>query len=552
MEHFHLLPFQKSYHIFMFNDRKSELDRLWVSDVIKNLEYYGFKGGCISDDFDIEISVFKNIQRKIKQSIITAFVISENSLKSKSFTNNMENAVMLITESDEEHAMVPILLNDSEMPICLRNYHPLIVTDRREDWWPKLLRVLENHILCSSSSGESDEDIRNLIEECKKTLAIKSIKKQKKFRQLCKQSGISQFTSQMGTRTMHASLLKGCGVEIVDQCLILKWDRFENVMIENRDTLVSIVHFNQACTLREVVINLTEEGHDKLIKGCPIWQSNLTTFIEKSLNYDFYTGIDDRMTYDVKFEGHTNYALLHSVNNIVRNLYLENFKARCCQLDTTEKRIETFKNWPYDKRQILIFAEAGFIYTGHLDTVTCYACNQSLYGSSKEDRDSLMGQHVQWSSDCSFLNIQTDSIVLDLLKQKRRSQSILDATDSYSPYACDDKMTLSQITRTNESAIIEYNLNINGTMLAEIGFTIVSPTEPDVGVVCSECNYIKYGFKDIHELESCHLMWSGEQCQFLIRTKGIKAIQIFREDNDLRIQYKSSVSFKTIMINRNQ
>ncbi|VDI03744.1 Hypothetical predicted protein [Mytilus galloprovincialis] len=536
----------------MFNDRKSELDRLWISDVIKNLQYYGYKGGCISDDFDIEISVFKNIQRKVKQSIITAFVISENSLKSKSFTNYMEIAVMLITESDEENSMVPILLNDSEMPICLHNYHPLIVTNRREDWWPKLLRVLETHA-CSSSSGESDEDIRNLIEVCKKTLATKSIKKQKKFRQLCRQSGISQFTSQMGTRTMHVSLLKGCGVEIVEQCLILKWDRFENIMIENRDTLVSIVHFNQTCTLREVVINLTEEGHDKLIKGCPIWQSNLTTFIEKSLNYDFVTGTDDRMTYNVKFEGHTNYALLHSVNNIVRNLYLENFKARCALLNTTKKRIETFKNWPYDKRQTLIFAEAGFIYTGNLDTVTCYACNQSLYGIRKTtNRDHLVRQHVQWSSNCSFLNNQSDRFVLDLLKQKWRSHSISDAKASYSPYSCDAKHTLNQRTFDNDITIKKYNFNINALSLAKAGFIIVSPTKPDIGVVCVECNYIKYGFEDINELEFCHLMWSGERCPFLLKTKGIQAIQQFRKDNDLRVQYKSSVSFKTIMINRNQ
>lgn len=75
-------------------------------------------------------------------------------------------------------SILPVLVEDCDIPQCLDHYEPLFAYDERNHWWPKLLRVLsfENP---SSSSGESDEELKEMHDKFMKLLSEKSVRKQK-------------------------------------------------------------------------------------------------------------------------------------------------------------------------------------------------------------------------------------------------------------------------------------------------------------------------------------------------------------------------------------
>lgn len=197
----HHLPYCKINHIFFLND-DSESDSCWVKKVIDSLNVLGYSSGCITDNFNFKQpnSIFENIETTVEQSAIFAFVISQNSEKSKKFRHLLEIAVILIIQSDEEKPMLPILLDNTEIPKCLLNIQPLIATGSRHKWWPKLMSVVELH--CSvSSSEESDEDLKALQEQINIILTTKSKRKQEKFRKRVSQSSQIQSTSVVVTNT---------------------------------------------------------------------------------------------------------------------------------------------------------------------------------------------------------------------------------------------------------------------------------------------------------------------------------------------------------------
>lgn len=555
MDRNRFLPIGKKYHIFFFNEH-FQRDKEWSSNVVKRLESYGYNSGSITDDFDSGLSIFENIEQKVEHSMAIAFVISEKSLKSRAFIHHVENAVLFVIDSEDYKKMLPILLDENiKRPNCLRNYEPLLIIEDNDRWWQHLVKVLEMNSSLSSS-GESDEEVKGLVQQIMTTMTKKSFKKQKKFRNMCKESGIAQLTSQMGTCSVHTGLMKGCGVEIVEKTMILKWDRFENVMIENRDTLANIVNFNKNCVLREVTFNFTKEGQARLIERIVEWKDELVKFIENSLNYDFYGGNFDKMTYNVIIEGHSDYSFLHLMNNVARNIYIDNYKYRSSQFDTVEKRIETFRNWPYKKNGIQPLVEAGFIYTGELDTVVCFSCNQSLFGighDTNETKEELLIQHLLWSGDCTFLNQHEGRSVQSLIRMKSSIEKL--AWNPYNPFVYMSQLprTLYERTKINHRLLRKIHLPFNALMLAKIGFIILSVKNMSFDVICVDCNFMTNGAsKSITDLEFQHMMLSGEDCPFLLKRKGIEAIQQFKRDNDLRVQYRTSISLKSIMINRNQ
>lgn len=197
----HHLPYGTINHIFFLND-DSESDSCWVKKVIESLNVLGYSSGCITDNFNFEQpnSIFMNIETKIKQSATFAFVISQNSEKSKKFRHLIENAVLLVIQSYDDTTLLPILLDNTEIPNCLLNIQPLNAIGSRKKWWPKLMSVIEIH--CSfSSSEESDEDLKVLQEQIYNTLTLKSKRKQEKFRKRVSQSSQIQSTSVVVTNT---------------------------------------------------------------------------------------------------------------------------------------------------------------------------------------------------------------------------------------------------------------------------------------------------------------------------------------------------------------
>ncbi|XP_066543995.1 baculoviral IAP repeat-containing protein 1e isoform X1 [Amia ocellicauda] len=70
--------------------------------------------------------------------------------------------------------------------------------------------------------------------------------------------------------------------------------------------------------------------------------------------------------------------------------------------DTKEKRLESFSNWPfYTQIDTVLFADAGFVYTGQKDNVLCFSCGGCL-GHWEVDDDPWR-EHAKWFPECEYL-----------------------------------------------------------------------------------------------------------------------------------------------------
>lgn len=98
----------------------------WTKDVLKDIEAHGYIGGCYSQNY-IFICVL-------------AFVFSKDS--TKEYNHYVQNTVMYNIKKQMERPMMPILLDDSDVPECLISFEPLNVFNERKYWWPKLLKSL--------------------------------------------------------------------------------------------------------------------------------------------------------------------------------------------------------------------------------------------------------------------------------------------------------------------------------------------------------------------------------------------------------------------------
>lgn len=75
-----------------------------------------------------------------EQSVVLAFVFSKDS--TKEYNHFVQNTVMYNIKKQMERPMMPILLDDSDVPECLISFEPLNVFNERKYWWPKLLKSL--------------------------------------------------------------------------------------------------------------------------------------------------------------------------------------------------------------------------------------------------------------------------------------------------------------------------------------------------------------------------------------------------------------------------
>lgn len=165
------LPYGKQYHIF-FYDWSSAREMEWTKDVLKDIEAHGYIGGCYSQNYKASLSVCGNFCKMAEQSVCT-----------KECNHYVQNIVMYNIKKQMERPMIPILLDDSDVPECLISFEPLNVFNERKYWWPKLLNALVAEIP-SSSSGESDEELGNLHDKLINLLPEKNKRKQKWFRNM--------------------------------------------------------------------------------------------------------------------------------------------------------------------------------------------------------------------------------------------------------------------------------------------------------------------------------------------------------------------------------
>lgn len=534
------LPFGKQYHIFFFHGLSSK-DREWTTDTIKELELYGYIGGCNSFHFDSSVSVVENVLRVLDKSIALAFVLSQISTNCKSFVSNMDRTVTYMLQQEMEKSIVPVLIEDCNVPLCLVHYQPLVAYDERNNWWPKLIRVLsvENQ---SSSSGESDEEIQVKCDELMQMLSKMNIRKQKRFRKICQESGFFTYISQLGERETCRVLTRACGIEISSHCLVLELDRFVDTMEKSADAMVEIGRLNKEVKITEIKLHLTKESEPKFVQYCKRNHEKLINFIEQSLNFNCYGGTYDRMTYNVKFCGLVNYEILHLMNNLARNLYLDKFQKRSGEFESYENRVRTFDTHPQKGAFVNYndIAKAGFIYCGSTPTTyTCYQCNQSIYGSfhlTQPSEEHIIKNHIRWNTDCKHLTKYYRTDVIGPVLFYHETADPCETTERRIEH------NLKQLAKTKLAE-----------ELAKIGFIIIGSHETEMLITCFKCHYYQFIIPDtdyIIQLERDHLLCSGKDCPFLVEEKGTSAIMNFHKEFGKETQYKSSIIMKLIMMRK--
>lgn len=127
------LPVGKQYHIFFFHGLTPK-DREWTTDTIKELELNGYIGGCNSFHYDFSLSVVENISRVLDESIALAFVLSQISTNCKTFKADIDRTVTYMLQQEMEKSIVPVLIEDCKVPLCLVHYQPLVAYDERNHW----------------------------------------------------------------------------------------------------------------------------------------------------------------------------------------------------------------------------------------------------------------------------------------------------------------------------------------------------------------------------------------------------------------------------------
>lgn len=531
------LPFGKQYHIFFFHANHASKDREWTTDTIKELERYGYIGGCNSFHFDSSVSVVENVLQVLGKSTALAFVLSQISTNCKSLVSNMDRIVTYMIQQEMKKSIVPVLIDDCKAPLCLVHYEPLVAYDERNHWWPKLIRVLSVENQSSSSDG-SDEEFKVKCNELMQMVS-KDMERQRTFLKICQKFGFYAHFSQFGIKESCRLLTEACGVKISSHCLVLELDRFVDIMENSSAAMAEIGMLNKEVKITEIKLHLTKESEDKFFEYCERNHEKLINFIEQSLNFNCYGETYDRMTYNVKFFGLVNYELLHLMNNLARNLYLDKFQKRSAEFELYENRVRTFDTHPQKGAFVNEIAKAGFIYCGGTPmTYACYQCNQTIFGRLHETQPSeehMIRQHIKWNADCKHLR----KYRTDLIKPTPLYHEIDDPCET----------TESRIKHNlNETIITELAVE-----LANVGFIILVVSVTDMLIACFKCHYYHCFNPDsdnIKQLERDHLLCSGIDCPFLVEEKGISAIMNFNKKHGRKTHYKSSIIMKLIMMRK--
>lgn len=366
------------------------------------------------------------------------------------------------------------------------------------------------------------------------------MKKQRRFQKKCQEYGFFTYISQIGERETNRVLTKACGVEISAQCLILELDRFVDIMEKSGDAVVEIGRLNKEVKITEIKLHLTKESEQKLFQYCEKNHEKLINFFEQSLNFNCYGKTYDRMTYNVKFGGLVNYELLHLMNNLARNLYLDKFQKRSAEFESYENRVRTFDTHPQKGAFVNEIAKAGFIYCGGTPMpYACYQCNQTIFGKLHEKQpteEHMHRLHIKWNTDCKHLRKYCRTDLINPMRLNHEIDHPCETTERRIEH------NLKQIAKTELAE-----------ELAKIGFIILGNHETEMLITCFKCHYYQYIIPDtdyIKQLERDHLLCSGKDCPFLVEEKGTSAIMKFHKEFGKETHYKSSIIMKLIMMRK--
>lgn len=324
------LPYGKDFHVFIFH-AFSPNDMEWTFNIIEELESYRFTGGCNGLHFDPSVSLFSNISKTVNKSMVLVVVLSMFSTNSEILKFYLENTIMYLLQKKLNKVIVPLLINDCEIPQCLIHYEPLTACDDKIKWLPKLLRVLdlENP---SSSSGESDEELSETHDKLLKILAEKNFRKQKRFRKICQKSGLSTYIGRTGSKMskMSTSLTTACGIEVSSHTsLVIKWDIFVNVVENCYDAVAEIEKLKNKVKIKEIKFDFTKVDGDDISKYCEINHEKIIKFFECFLNPCIgFWGKYNEMKCVVTTDRQKTDKIQKLIDNIAKNVTLQKLQKR--------------------------------------------------------------------------------------------------------------------------------------------------------------------------------------------------------------------------------
>ena len=200
-------------------------------------------------------------------------------------------------------------------------------------------------------------------------------------------------------------------------------------------------------------------------------------------------------------------------------------------------------------------ASAGFIYSGHEDTVTCFSCNQSLFGqmdisklgfglkSSDTSGFDLILNHLYWNDNCAFLKPRPD------YEQLKRMINALRATE----FSDDEDRFLFANCATRFSTFDRDLPKLTCLEFARAGFYQMVNEKENLSIVC-----YSYGIK-INSVRLSqdpwieHIRWN-RNCKHVIDKKGnglIKGVlHALRTDGESPDDVFAEVIIETFIMKR--
>ena len=516
------------------------------------------------DNSDADFAIFNGNLKTINYSQNVVIVFSQESKKNWRFRVERLIALYLHASKSPSMKIIPVALGNTPIPTKYGFFQELVV-EGSSNWSYKLLQVLtegespdirnlateefandgkENvkapsdevsndrldedfdelqtefdmkcferleKFLRGSDSLEEDEEsntelkeLESLMTQLCKRLESASYRNKLKFSQMNSNSGLFWYIGQMGLNNVHKMLMTGCGINVQNDILSLEWKTFEENLMHSAVTLADIVNFSKFIGIKRIAIKFNKETHDAIEKHYgESWQL-LVEFAERILKHRFYPQGKEMLTYHVCINGNPGTGTCYAMNQTGRKLFLDNFRGQREYYSDLDARLKTYHSWPYSSIvKPIDLAKAGFIYSGHEDTITCFSCNQSVYNTKAESQLTNIMVHVQWNDNCVFLKSLPS---YKEVRRKLKSQQILDDKDF-------TKLSIRFSTFDKDlpkGVCLEF---------ARAGFYQSIKEKENLGIVCYSCgiklSYIRLAQDPWIE----HIRWN-RNCQHVLKKRG--------------------------------
>ena len=408
--------------------------------------------------------------------------------------------------------------------------------------------------------GETNTDLEEINcfqnQLCRK-LESSSIQTKMKFSQMNSSSGLFPYIGQMGLNNVHKILMNGCGMTVRKDMISLEWKTFEQNLMRSTITLADIVNFSKFVGIKRISIKFNKETHDAIERHYGRnWQNLLVTFAERILQRRFTHQDREMLTYHVCMNGKPGKAVKHAINKTGRKLFLNNFRDHSEDYSALDARLRTYRNWPYSSQvKPIDLASAGFIYSGHEDTVTCFSCNQSLFGqmdisklgfglkSSDTSGFDLILNHLYWNDNCAFLKSRPDYEQLKRMINALRATNFSDDEDGFLFANCATRFSTFD-KDLPKLACLEF---------ARAGFYQMVNEKENLSVVCYCCGIKINSVRLSQDPWIEHIRWN-RNCKHVMDKKGngfIKGVlHALRTDGESPDDVFAEVIIETFIMKR--